>query len=434
MRFSSLLFAGALTFSLHAQDFYRTTVSAQASGMGGVYIASPDHALDALAANPAGLTVLTAPTASLGLTGIFAQGSFSNSVNRNSPLRDAPGVAPDAAFGTPVGHSRFSVGVGVLPELLSVSNWNYVDAPGAAGASYGLQQQKSAIVAVRAAAAGAWAVNDRLSLGVSLGAVYNQNTLDSPYIFQSNPVLAGLKTLLDLHTAGVGWSAGAGVLARPFRRVSVNGAWKSHTMIESSGRASGNLSQQFVALGLSAPPAFQYSARVRNVLPRSVLAGLAWNPSARWLFAAQADRVDWGSAFQSLPVFLTQGTNGAVNSLLHSTSLNDRIPLLWKNQYTFRGGVERRLAESVTVRGGFAHANNPVPASTLSPLTAAIMVNRLSAGLTYRTGRWRFDFAYAASPPAKETVRQSALLSGEYNNSMVRIATQTLMLDSSFRF
>jgi long-subunit fatty acid transport protein len=429
-----LLVTGLFALSLHAQDFYRTTSSARSSALGGIYTPSDDAVTDALAANPAGLTALKARALNLGLAGIFARGSFSNAVNTNSPLRDSPGAVPSAAFGSPLGHSRFTLGLGLVPELLSVSNWNYVDAPGAAGASYGLQTQKSAIIALRAVAGVGFALNDRISLGFSAGAVYNSNTLDAPYIFQSNPVLAGLKTLLNLHTTGVGWNVGAGLTARLIRNLHVNAAWKSRTVIDSTGKASGNLSQQFAALGLTAAPGFSYSATVHNVLPDSLLAGFDWRATGRWRFLIEANRIGWRSAFRSLPVSLSGGTNATVNSLLASTSLNDGVALLWKDQYVVRAGVERPLSESILLRAGFAHANNPVPASTLSPLTAAIMTDRLSTGLGYRSGRWRFDLAYSFNPLAHEAVRHSALLSGEYSNSAVSIGTQSLTLDTSLRF
>jgi long-subunit fatty acid transport protein len=243
-----------------------------------------------------------------------------------------------------------------------------------------------------------------------------------------------LKTLLDLHTTGEGWNTSVGVIAHPSSRVQVNAAWKSHTIIDSTGSASGNLSQQFSALGLAAPPDFNYSARVHNVLPQSVLAGVSWRVDGRWIFALQSNWVNWSNAFNSLPVYLTNGTNPAVNGLLNSTSLADRVPVLWKDQYSFRGGVERLLTENISVRGGFAHSNNPVPGSTLSPLTAAIMTNQLSTGIGYRHGRWRFDLGYAVNPTASESVRQSALLSGEYSNSQVGIGTQALTFNTSFQF
>jgi long-chain fatty acid transport protein len=429
------LLAGALlATAANGQDFYWNTASARSMALGGVYLPSSDGVVDALAANPSGLTSLSGRTVDLSLSTVFARGSFTNTVNTNVSLKDAPGVIPYGAFGMPVGHSRFSLAVSIVPELISVSNWIYVDAPGVAGASYGLQQQKSAIVAARGVVGLGYALNKKISLGVSTGAVYNSNTLDAPYIFQSNPVVAGLKTLLTMHTTGFGWNSSVGVTVRPSSRMQFNAAWKSRTTIDSTRSASGDLAQQFAALGLIAPSTFRYAARVDNVLPQSVLAGVNWRVDGRWRFGLQSNWVNWKEAFNTLPVTLTNGTNLAVNGLLNSTSLTDRVPVLWKDQISFRGGVERLLTENVSIRGGYAHSNNPVPASTLSPLTAAIMTDQLSTGVGYGHGRWRFDLAYAVNPLARESVQQSALLSGEYSNSIVHIATQMLTLNSSFQF
>jgi long-subunit fatty acid transport protein len=123
-----------------------------------------------------------------------------------------------------------------------------------------------------------------------------------------------------------------------------------------------------------------------------------------------------------------------INSLVDSTSLNDGVPLEWKDQFSVRAGFERALTENVSVRGGFAHANNPVPSSTLSPLTAAILSNQISTGIGWRHGRMNFDAAYSFDPTAKAGVAQSALLSGEYDNSTVKVGIQAVTLSSSVRF
>jgi long-chain fatty acid transport protein len=428
-------FAVSLTaVCTQAQDFYWNTASASSMAMGGVYLPSASGALDSMATNPAGLTALNARTVDLSLTSIFATGSFSNSVNSNAKLNDGPGVIPYGAFGMPLGHSGFAIGAGLTPELTSVSNWNYVDAPGVAGASYGLQQQKSAILAARASVGLGYAFSRKLAIGATVGAVYNSNTLDAPYIFQSNPALAGLKTLLDLHTTGVGWNTSFGVIATPTDRIQFNAAWKSRTVIDSTGNASGNIGAQLAALGLAAQPAFHYSAAVQNVLPQSVLAGVNWRVDGRWVLALQGNWVNWNSAFSSLPVALTNGTNPDINGLLGSSSISDRVPVEWKDQYSVRGGVQYRLTERIFLRGGYGFSSNPVPSSTLSPLTAAIMTNQLSTGVGYHRGRWRMDLAYGIDPSASEQVGHSALLSGEYSNSSVRIGTQALGLNTSFQF
>lgn len=418
-----------------AQSFYWNTASARSQALGGIYVTSSDNAVDALAANPAGLTSLSGPTLDVSVSLMLPRGSFSNSVNNSAQLSQNPGALPYGAFGMPIRHSRFRWGVGFVPDLMSVANWHYVDAPGVAGATYGMQQQKSAIFAGRAMAGLGVVLNPKISIGVSLGADYNSNTLEAPYIFQQQPVLKGLKTLLDLRTTGYGWNGSVGALIRPSRPVEVGLAWKSRTTIISHGAASGDANAQFAALGLTGVAStFNYSAQVRNVLPQSVLANVAWRVSQRWLLAFQADWVNWHNAFVTLPVTLTNGTNAAINGLLNSTTLQDGIPLDWKDQYSFHVGAERLLTERTSLRFGYAHANNPVPRSTLTPLTAAIMSNQISTGLVYHPGRSSFEFAYSYDPTAQAQVQQSALLSGEYNNSTVRVGTQAITINYAFRF
>jgi long-subunit fatty acid transport protein len=435
-KFSLVLLACAsITTSAFAQNFYWNASSARSVALGGIYVPSSSDALDALATNPAGLTALSGRTLDLNLTTVLPRGSFSDSVNNNAHLDGTPGAVPYGAFGAPIRHSRFSWGVGFMPDLMSVANWHYVDAPGVAGATYGLQQQKSAILAGRAVAGLGIAVSSRLSLGVSVGADYNSNTLMAPYIFQSQPTLAGLKTLLSLHTSGYGWNGSVGALVRPTRKVELGFAWKSSTVIVSHGGASGDAYAQFAALGLTgAPSSFQYFAQVRNVLPQSVLASVSWHVDPRWLLAFQTDWVNWGNAFVNLPVTLTNGTNPAINGLVGSSTLVDGVPLNWKDEYSFHVGAERVLTERASLRFGYAYGNNPVPSSTLTPMTAAIMSNQISAGLAYHLGRSRLEGAYVFDPTAQSRVQQSGLLSGEYNNSTVRVGTQSLTLGYAVQF
>jgi long-subunit fatty acid transport protein len=430
----ALFVFGSLATSASAQSFYWTAASARSVALGGVYVPSSSDVLDALAANPAGLTYLSGRSLDLSLDAVFARGSFSNSVNNGAPLSDSPGVLPYGAFGMPIGHSRFTFGVGFVPDLMSVAHWNYVDAPGTAGATYGLQEQKSAILAGRAVAGLGVNFGEKLSFGVTAGADYNSNTLDAPYIFQSQPVLKGLKTLLDLHTTGYGWNGSVGAMLRPTSKLELGVAWKSRTLIESYGSASGNVGAQFAALGLNAPAAFQYSAKVQNVLPQSALGSINWRFNPRWLLAFQTDWVNWEGAFVQLPVTLTNGTNATINGLLNSTSLLDRVPVDWKDQYSFHAGAERVVTENSSVRFGYSHANDPVPSSTLTPLTAAIMSNQISAGFVYRLERSRLEAAYTFDPTAQAHVAQSALQAGEYDNSTVRVGTQSVTLNYSIRF
>ena len=189
-------------------------------------------------------------------------------------MTTSPGVIPYGAFGMPIRHTGFTFGVGFAPDLASVSDWHYVDAPGVAGATYGMQEQKSAILAGRAMAGLSYAFSRKLSVGVTAGADYNSNTLQAPYIFQSQPTLAGLKTLLDLHTYGVGWNTSVGVMVEPTKNLDLGVAWKSHTVIVTNGLASGDVGAQFAALGISAPSTFTSTQALKMSFPSQLRATL----------------------------------------------------------------------------------------------------------------------------------------------------------------
>jgi long-subunit fatty acid transport protein len=420
--------------SASAQDFYWNSASTRSLALGGVYVPSTSDAIGALSTNPAGLTYLRSPSLDLSMSAVFARGSFSNSANTNAPMTTSPGVIPYGAFGMPIGKSRFSFGVGFAPDLVSVSDWNYVDPPGKAGVTYGMQENKSAILAGRAMVGVSYAFNHKLSVGVTAGADYNSNTLHAPYIFQSQPTLAGYKTLLDLHTYGTGWNMSVGAMFEPTKNLDFGVAWKSHTVIVTNGLASGNASALFTALGANTASNFSYNASVKNILPQSVNANIAWHMNPRWVLVFQTDWVNWSNAFVNLPVTLTNGSNSTINAVAGSSTLVDGVPLNWKDQYSFHGGVERLLTESTSLRFGYAHGNDPVPSGTLTPMTAAIMTNQLSTGFAYRHGRSRVDFAYTYDPTSQQQVQQSNLLAGEYNNSTDRVGLQSLTLGYSFQF
>jgi long-chain fatty acid transport protein len=440
MRFNpirSICFLALGLFGEHvaiSASFFNDGASARSAGLGGAYLPADQSALDAMAINPAGLALLNARTLDLNFEGLFARGQFTNSVNKDGRIEGTAGLVPFGAFGAPIGSSRFTFGAGAMPELMNAAKWRYADAPGVGGASYGLQDNQAAILALRTAVGMGVYLGPRLSIGATFGAVYNSNTLQTPYVFQNHPALAGLKTLLDLHTNGIGYNGSFGVLARPTKRLQAGLAYKSRTTITSTGHATGNAANQFAALGIPFRPDFRYTAEVDNVLPQSLTANLIWEATRRLRLVAQADWIDWRRAFTSLPVKLTNGTNSDINGLLASSSLADSIPLHWKDQVVSRVGVERLVAENGVFRAGYAHTNSPVPNSTLTPLTAAITGNTLSAGAGYRHGRYRLDLAYALDLTAQQSVQQSALKSGEYNNSRVKVGTQSVSLSTSIWF
>jgi long-chain fatty acid transport protein len=418
-----------------AQGLYRDGIGARAVSLGGADVAYASDPLGAMTSNAAGLATLTAPQLDADLGFISANGAFTNSFNANGNLHDATGLIPDLAFAAPLGSHRVGIGFAIVPDTTLAGTWNYNDPPGGVGGtSYGAQQIKSEIVAVRSAVGIGVAVNKRISLGATVGVEYNENRLRAPYVFQEQPVLAGLKTLLNLKTTGYGWNGTAGMLLRPTDKLQLGFDYKSKTRIKSTGNASGDAYAQFATLGINAAPTFHYNAEVTNEFPDQLSAGVSWHFHPLLRGVAQWDWIRWGAAFNKLPVNLSNGNNATINALVGGTALHDFVPLSWQDQHVYRVGLEGLATESSTLRAGFSHANSPVPDSTLTPLTAAIMENSLSVGWLYRYNKFRFDSAYQHALANSQTVGVSAVKAGEFSNSRTQVGEQSLVLTTSYVF
>ena len=410
-------------------------LNAAAEGRGGELVAEQGSALDAMEGNPAGLAGIETRMLELSGVGVLAGGSYQNSVDRDGRLHGASGLLPYGAFASPLGTSgRWTAGLSITPEFTSKVDWRFVDPPGTAGVTYGYQNDESRIVVLRSAAGLAAALGPHWAVGATLGLSYNTNRLNSPYIFQEQPQLAGLKVLLDMNTRGFGWNGGAGIQWQPSDTLRLGASWKSGTYVQSHGSAVGNAYALFNALNIPADPAFRYQGEVDNHLPQSATAGLVWQQSRRLHWAAEGDWVGWNSAFRILSVKMKQGTNPVINSVVGSDAFEDEIALHWRNQGVLHLGLGIPFAEHWIVRAGYAFMSNAVPSSTLTPMTAAILRNSLSTGASWSRGAWTYSAAYNARLPTSQSVGQSALLAGEFSNSHVRVLTQSLTITTRLTF
>ncbi|HEX4488165.1 MAG TPA: outer membrane protein transport protein [Terriglobales bacterium] len=436
---SKLFLAGVISLSTlsfaQVDGALANTVSGRAASLGGATVAAPTSALEAMQGNPAGLAELNGRSLDLSVTSLFSTGSFTNSVSNNGSIRTYAGTLPYGAFAMPLGSGRLKLGILVAPETAMSADWKYIDPPGGlGGTSYGLQQNKSVILTLRSAVGLGYVVNRKVSIGGTVGLVYNSNTLHAPYIFQQQPVIAGLKTLLDLHTHGTGWNGTFGTIITPNNRFKLGLAYKTKTSIESHGDANGNAGAQFATLGAPFRPDFHYDAEVDTKFPQAFSGGISWRAQRYATLSFQGDWINWHDAFDRLPVKLTNGNNADINSFVGSSSMEDEIALQWRNQGVFGFGVESPVGEHLAFRGGYSYATNPVPSGTLTPLTAAILQNTIGTGVGYNRGRYNLDFAYRIQLPASERVEHSSLLAGEYSNSRVDVAVQSLTLTSRFHF
>jgi long-chain fatty acid transport protein len=392
--------------------------------------------------NPAGLGFLPATEIDLGGVLGIAQGKFNKPGVSSGTLSDSPEGAPEGALGLPLGKLPVTLGLSLVPSSALLADWHYTDPPGGLGGktSYGYQEDKSEIIVLRSALGAAVRFSPELSFGASIGLLYNENRLDTPYVFQNlqqgvggpkNSGYNGAKTLLDLHTTGFGFDAQTGLIYRPTTNLQFGLSYESESRVDTTGTASGDPSTQFGKPQGTLP--FNYNANVRNIFPQDINLGVSWKFHRDWRLALQVDWIDWGDAFHTLPVSLSGGNNATVNSVLGS-SFKDLIPLNWRNEFVYRAGLEYYVAKNLALRAGYSFGTSPVPDSTLSPLTAAIMENTLSAGIGYQLDHFHFDLAYQYSLPAKQYVVTSGLRAGEYSNSSTEVSMHILALTTSYHF
>ena len=328
-----------------------------------------------------------------------------------------PGFIPDFAYSMPI---TDKLGLGLSFGVLSAieADYKFPD-PAGATPSLGNTGHRSSYIVTRAGFGMGFQVTPRWSVGTSVGLLYNRNRLKAPYIFQSEPVLAGVlggaKVSVDLEADGLGFNA---VLDTRFQLTDEIDVYASYTTA-SSFTATGDLTGDSGPIGIGT---FAYDAMVKTRLPQKVIAGLNWQLNDPLLVGLQFEWIDWSRAFKSLPVLLTNGTNTALNTIVGGTALNDIAPLNWNDQYVVRTGMQYEWSDRLQVRAGYSYADNLVPAQTLTPLTSAIMEHSLTLGMGYQFNHFNLDLAYQWDVPNKEKVGTSGLLAGEYSNSEVDVS------------
>ena len=193
------------------------------------------------------------------------------------------------------------------------------------------------------------------------------------------------------------------------------------------------LGAQFQALGIPFQPDFVYRASVKVKLPQTVLVAGRWQATRSFGINLQGDFANYRTAFNRLPIHLTDGNNTDINSFLGSDSFRDQVPLGWSDQLTARIAADRALGEHFKINAGYAQHGSLVPNGTATPLTGPIMKHGLSTGLEYDRGELRLAAAYAVNLNQTARVGTSGLLAGEYSNSRLTVGTQALTLGAAWR-
>jgi len=385
-----------------------------------------------MGANPAGLGFLRASELNLGVAGASTYSHFVKSTNGDGYLDTWPGAFPEFALAYPVGKSPFTLGISFVRDSVLSTDRHYVDPPGGPGGanSYGFLEPESQFSVYRSAAGVGVTLGKHWSIGGDIGLLLNENNLKSPYAFQTQPVLNGDNDLLDLITTGLGVDGRFGVLYSANDDLQFGVSYKSSSRVDSSGDASGDAGAQFALESLP----FHYNAEIVDHFPKMVVGGLSWRFHPKWRLALQVDWINWGSSLRELPVSPANGNNSTFNTVAGSSSIQDSTPLNWLDKFVYRGGLEYTISENFLARVGYCYGASPIPTSTLTSLTAAIVENTLTAGLGYHWKKFTLDLAYQWDVPTTRYIATSGLLSGDYSSSSTKVGVHWLALTAGLKF
>jgi long-chain fatty acid transport protein len=127
------------------------------------------------------------------------------------------------------------------------------------------------------------------------------------------------------------------------------------------------------------------------VFPGIFMGGVAYT-TGDWTFEADVDWYQW-SKFSQLNLVFTERPD-----------LTQSIVENYKNSWQYRMGLERRLNETWTVRGGYFFDQSPAPAESISPLLPDADRNGFALGGTWKAGRFHADAAmWVLLSPARST-------------------------------
>ncbi|MBK7260097.1 MAG: outer membrane protein transport protein [Ignavibacteriae bacterium] len=162
-----------------------------------------------------------------------------------------------------------------------------------------------------------------------------------------------------------------------------------------------------------------YDLNVTLKFPQSIGAGFSWKLAPQLRISAEAEWINWASAFDNMTLSMSNGNNVNINRMLgNSGSFEILFPMQWKDSYNVRFGGEYDLSRMFTVRAGYSYGSNPVPQETIFPVFPAIVENHLMAGASVNiAGPLSVHVAYEMALNKKQTAAAASQIAQEYNGS-----------------
>jgi long-chain fatty acid transport protein len=110
--------------------------------------------------------------------------------------------------------------------------------------------------------------------------------------------------------------------------------------------------------------------------------GAALRPTERWLLAADVKVIGWSQVMEDFKMTF-EADDSAENGAFAGLAMDATLFQEWDDQVVIAGGASYMATPALTLRAGFNHSANPVPAKYLNALFPAIVESHLTWGAGY---------------------------------------------------
>jgi long-chain fatty acid transport protein len=373
-------------------------------GRAGGRIAQVDDA-SAVQQNPANLVTLTNVQLQFTPTVVFIEAEYTSPLGVPAQTTDPVKILPNFFATTPLFEGRAAAGLGITTPYGLGSEW---EQSGSFADPFGLRYQApwfAEMKTINFNPTFAYRLNDQLSLGAGLNAMWSELTFKQFYPWLIFPGSLGGEPdgNIEAQGDGVGYGVNLGLTWEPAEGHRFALTYRSAMSVDYDGRFTiDNVTPTAAFLGVTSSSDFATKIK----FPTIIAAGYGVQATDKLRLEANVEWLEF-SNFDSLD--LNAGNN---NLLLPSTSL----PQNWRNTYTVGIGGDYQLSPAWIVRFGYQYYQSPVPDETLSPTIPDANQNVFTIGLGYQKGRHAFEFGYGLDFYEDRTVttNPNPALNGRY--------------------
>lgn len=349
-------------------------------------------------------------------------------VDYTNPLSDVgsktrPLPAPVIGFIKKSDDQQWAWGLGVFAPAGFTASYGQVTSPVLGPSLY-----RSIGGLVKVLPGASYRVNDRLSVGMTVGIGITDIGLRGPFVLQTGP-LAGVPADMVLTGFGVAPTGSVGFQYEWTEDTTLGLTYTEQSCMKLHGGTNVDIP---VAPGVFLSSHFDTITRM--TWPRSVAFGVKHDLCEHRRIAADVIWYDWAHAFDDISLTLTNPTNPAIPVILGTSKITDHFPLDWRNSLSLRLGYEFETSDVATWRAGYVYHGSPPPNSTLNPYLDGILEHAFSLGYTRKLPRADLNLAYQYTFGPTQFVDNSAIIGGDFNNTSLHAQAHFAMISLLFPF